>query len=84
MQIRVIATATIAEKVHENTSFERFVNNSLDRHFSGDWGDISEEDAAVNTNAPLHALSAYTNPDGVKIWIKQDYDIITVLFPSEY
>lgn len=84
MQIRVIATVTIAEKVHKITGFERFVHNSLDRHFSGDWGDISEDDAAANTNAPLYALSAYTASDGSKIWIKQDYNVVTVLFPSEY
>ena len=84
MQIRVTATAAIAKKVHKNTGFERFINNSLNRHFSGDWGDISEEDAAANTSDPLYALSAYTAPDGVKIWIKQDYDVVTVLFTSEY
>lgn len=84
MQIRVIATATIAEKAHENTGFKIFVNKSLDRHFSGDWGEMSEDDSAANTSDPLYALSAYTDPNGVKIWIKQDYNIVTVLFPSEY
>lgn len=84
MQIRVIATAAIAKKVHKSTGFERFINNSLDRHFSGDQGEVSEDDSATNTSDPLYVLSAYTDPNGVKIWIKQDYNVVTVLFPFEY
>lgn len=84
MQIKTIATAAIAEKMKTSSNFCKFVISSLDRHFRGDWGEVSMDDSTANTCDPLYALSAYTNLDGIKIWIKQDYDVVTVLFPSEY
>ncbi|WP_024735313.1 hypothetical protein [Enterocloster asparagiformis] len=84
MQIKTIATAAVAEKMQANKHFNDFVYSSLNRHFRSDWGEVSEDDSAANTSDPLYALSAYTNPDGAKIWVKQDYNIVTVLFPSEY
>lgn len=84
MDIKTIATAGIAEKMQTNKDFNDFVYSSLNRHFCGDWGDVSADDAATNAADPLCALSAYTALDGRKIWIKQDYNVVTVLFPSEY
>lgn len=84
MQIKTIATVGIAEKMETSPEFCKFVISSLDRHFCGDWGEVSEDDSAANASDPLYALSAYTDPNDVKIWIKQDYNIVTVLFPSEY
>lgn len=84
MHIKTIVTAAIAEKMETSPEFYRFVISSLDRHFRGDWGEVSGEDSATNTSDPRYALSTYPGPDGVKIWIKQDYNVVTVLFPSEY
>lgn len=84
MKIKTIATAAIAEKIQASDTFHNFVISSITRHLIGDWGEVSAADAEANTNDPHYALSAYTAPDGVKIWIKQDYDVVTVLFPSEY
>ena len=84
MQIKTIATIGITEKMETSPEFCKFVISSLDKHFLGDWGEVSEADSVANTSDPLYALSAYTDPDGVKIWVKQDYNIVTVLFPSEY
>ena len=84
MQIKTISTAAVALKMQANKDFNDFVYSSLNRHFRDDWGEVSEDDSAANTSDPLYALSAYTALDGVKIWIKQDYDVVTVLFPSEY
>lgn len=84
MQIKTIATAGIAEKMKISIEFCKFVISSLDRHFRSDWGEVTEEDAATNTSSPLYALSAYIDPDGVKIWIKQDCNVVTVLFPIGY
>lgn len=84
MQIKTIATAGVAAEMSKADSFNKFVLDSIGRHLSGDWGDVSEDDRETNNAAPLYALSAYAAPDGRKIWIKQDYNVLTVLSPDEY
>lgn len=84
MQIKTIVTAGVAAEMSNSDSFNRFVFNSIHRHLSGDWGEVSEDDRETNNTAPLYALSAYTVPDGRKIWVKQDGGVLTVLFPDEY
>jgi len=62
----------------------------LQRHRRGDWGDLCEEDRAVNRKAVVlgyRLLSAYTLPaSGEKIWIitEADRSMTTLLLPSEY
>jgi hypothetical protein len=67
----------------------------LARHVRGDWGDLSENDRAANERALIpdpesgecdRLLSAYTLPDGSKIWVITEWDrsLTTVLLPSEY
>lgn len=82
MQVKTIFTAKIAAEMNASDTFQ-FVLDSIYRHLSGDWGDVSESDAKENTADPLNALSIYTASDGVKIWVKQDYNILTVAFPDE-
>jgi len=67
----------------------------LQRHASGDWGDLCAEDktaneAALKTGARI--MSAYHLADGTKIWIITDATIdeegnrlaTTILLPDEY
>lgn len=61
----------------------------LDRHVSGDWGDVSMEDAKANQealNSGSRLLSAYAIADCVRIWIITEArgTCTTVLLPSEY
>lgn len=84
MTIKTFMTARVAEKINEDNTFNQFVIDSINRHLSGDWGEVCEEDAELNNRNPLNAMSAYIAPDGVKIWIKQDFDFLTVLFPDKY
>ncbi len=84
MTIKTFMAARVAEKINADDTFKQFVIDSLDRHLSGDWSEVYEEDAALNNSNSLNAMSTYTAPDGVKIWIKQDFDFLTVLFPDEY
>ena len=84
MQIKTIATAGVAAEMSNSDSFNQFVFDSIRRHLSSDWGEVSENDRETNNAATLYALSAYTAWDGRKIWIKQDCNILTVLFPDEY
>lgn len=84
MHIKKVATARVEAEMRSSDSFTQFVLSSIRRHRSGDWGEVSEEDKQANNDDPLCALSAYTAPDSRKIWIKQDYNVLTVLFPDEY
>jgi hypothetical protein len=88
----IVATPGALEALERNESngFEY-----LRRHCSGDWGDLCEEDKAANDDAIVDGsriLSAYTLPDGEKLWIITDGVIdangrryaTTLLLPEEY
>jgi len=67
----------------------------LQRHASGDWGDLCAEDRKANDDAlktGARILSAYCLADDTKIWIITDATIdeqgnrlaTTLLLPDEY
>lgn len=61
----------------------------LERHLSGDWGDVCEEDRQENELSLKNGwriLSAYTLKNGVKFWIitEADRSSTTFLLPEEY
>jgi hypothetical protein len=61
----------------------------LDRHVHGDWGDLDEHDQWENERALLageRLLSAYTLPDGTRLWIitEADRSATMLLLPNEY
>jgi hypothetical protein len=61
----------------------------LERHVTGDWGDLVEEDQRENELAlksGFRLLSAYRLGDETKIWIITEHDrsATTLLLPSEY
>jgi hypothetical protein len=61
----------------------------VQRHQSGDWGEVPEEDRQKNEFSVTHGfrlLSAYTLRTGVRIWITTEADrsATTVLLRSEY
>ena len=66
------------------------VQRLVDRHVTGDWGDMVDEDKAANDRALLdgsRVFSAYLLPDGeTKIWVitEADRSATTLLLPSEY
>ena len=65
------------------------VTTGLIRHTGGDFGDVSEEDRALNEEAVEtgdRILSAYHDRNGVKFWIITEWDrsATTILLPSEY
>lgn len=62
----------------------------IQRHVSGDWGDLDPEDKALNDEAVKPAtqsrvMSAY-NIGSDKLWIITEWDrsATTLLLPSEY
>lgn len=61
----------------------------LNRHCSGDWGDVDPADAAENelsVEQGFRILSAYTTHKGVRLWIitEADRSATTILLPDEY
>ncbi len=61
----------------------------LERHASGDWGDVPPEDARENEyalNRGFRVLSSYPLPGGERVWIitEADRSATTLLLPSEY
>jgi hypothetical protein len=66
----------------------------LDRHITGDWGDLSEDDREANESSlkdGSRILSAYHTTCGTKIWIVTEAadddgqrEATTILLPDEY
>jgi hypothetical protein len=61
----------------------------VERHRSGDWGEVGSEDWAANDRAVSggdRILSAYKLKDQMKIWIitEADRSATTLLLPDEY
>ena len=61
----------------------------IDRHLSGDWGDLDPEDAAMNDLALTageedRILSSYLIAPEVKVWVITEWDrsVTTLLLPS--
>lgn len=78
---RVVATPGVLQL---NIDLHRYLN----RHVSGDWGELDPEDWAHNNaaiNQQSRILSAYTTPKG-RIWIitEADRSSTCILLPSEY
>jgi hypothetical protein len=61
----------------------------LQRHATGDWGDLCTDDINANNDALQYGdrlLSSYVISDSCKVWVITEYDrsVTTVLLPSEY
>jgi hypothetical protein len=61
----------------------------VERHASGDWGDVPSEDASENEYSLKHGfrvLSSYPLPGGERVWIitEADRSSTCILLPSEY
>lgn len=83
---QVVATpaAIVAIEFAHTTAHEL-----LQRHMSGDWGDLSEEDKALNDRAVEEGeriLSAYTLSEGERLYIITEWDrsATAILLASEY
>lgn len=61
----------------------------LQKHLSGDWGSVDDEDAKSNDEAVKNGeriLSSYRIGEHTRIWIITEWDrsATTLLLPSEY
>ncbi len=83
---RLVATPGALEALEENRENGM---EYLSRHLAGDWGDLCEADKEENelsVKEGFRILSAYTLPDGLKLWIitEADRSVTTLLLPCEY
>ncbi len=81
---QVVATPAIVDDVPRAE-----ILNAIQRHESGDWGTVCEEDARANDMAlkdGTRVLSVYDTSAGQKIFVitEADRSATTVLFPREY
>ena len=88
----IVATRAVSDAMKEAPdTFKVFAKQCMCRHWTGDWGDMTEDDKAMNDEAVrqgnLRIFSAYENPDNpeLNLWIitEADRSVTTLLFPSE-
>ena len=65
------------------------VQSLLQRHATGDWGDLCTEDTQANNDALQYGdrlLSSYVLSESCKVWVITEWDrsVTTILLPSEY
>jgi hypothetical protein len=75
-------------RIIESTQFAKFVQQSLTRHATRDWGEVCPDDWKQNDlslEQGFRIFSAYHNGTE-KIWIitEADRSTTTILFPDEY
>ena len=85
---QIVWTRGVNDRVAVDTSFSKFVVESLKRHANCDWGQLTTEDKRANDislKEGLRLFSAYQHND-VKLWIitEADRSVTTILFPEEY
>lgn len=89
-----VCTGSINEMMRSDPCFASWVASCLERHCTGDWGDISKDDREMNNEAVRmmaegrsmdSVMSSYTK-DGIEIWIITECDnsVTTILRPEEY
>lgn len=93
---RMVCTRGVADAAQSRPELNRFVTTCLQRHRTGEWGDIDAHDIAANDGAAVtgqRVLSVYELPDSIIdvtsddcLWVITDagHETTTVLWPSEY
>lgn len=81
---RLVATPNALEHISDPE-----IMAALQRHLTGDWGDVDEHDREENElslKEGFRLLSVYRSARGVKFWIitEADRSATTVLLPEDY
>lgn len=91
---QTVCTGSIDVMMRSDPCFASWVASCLERHCTGDWGDISEDDWEMNDESvrqekergfPDSLMSNYKF-ETMDIWIitESDRTITTILLPEEY
>lgn len=87
---QLVCTKRISTKMEQDEKFKKFVELSLNKYASGNWGDTCNEDAKLNDIAMRNGyriVAVYRQEEtNIVIWIitESDRSITTILFPDEY
>jgi hypothetical protein len=87
---QIVCTRGVADMMADNPVFSEFVQSSINRHFSGNWGEVDPADKEANDyalTAGERLLSSYICEKlMLKLWIitEADRSATTALFPNEY
>ena len=93
---QVVVTAKLISEIEKEGMEPAALVPYLDRHVTGDWGEVDKHDHGVNQSAVksgARILSAYDMPSVGRIWIITDAawtddvqtrEVTTILFPSDY
>ena len=87
----IVMTANLQHRLSATIpeSWAQELQAMINRHVSGDWGDLEEFDRQQNHNAVKDGsriFSAYHTSDGTKVWIitEADRSSTTALLPEDY
>ncbi len=85
---QVVTTRGVAAFLEQQGNDNQTLFRLLQRHVSGDWGEVCATDKKSNNDAletGQRLLSAY-DLFGRKVWVITEWDrsVTTVLFPEEY
>lgn len=86
---RLVMTATVASFIESNHKFAEETKTALLRYSFYDWGELCDEDKALNDSAVLSGeariLAKYATSEGnVYIITEWDRSVTTILFTEEY
>ena len=88
---RTVMTANLQYQLKEAdpVGWEEELKGFIDRHVTGDWGNLEEEDRKDNQlslERGFRIFSSYTPSLGIKLYIitEADRSITTALLPDDY
>ena len=84
----IMVTKGVADLARDNQDFTAFVQQSLDRYRTGDWGDKNGEQGQLNTQnleKSMRLFASYESGDFPEIWITTtpDRSYTTIMFPDD-
>lgn len=85
----LLFTSAINAKIAMDKGFAKFILDSLRRYHSGDWGDLCDEDKAMNDRAVANGddriVAKYAHGDeAIYIITEWDRSATTVMFTYDY
>lgn len=84
----VVMTRGISDAIENNFKFFNEVMIAFNRYVNNDWGNLCEEDKAINKYALTHnarILARYETSEGpIYIITEWDRSVTTILFVDEY
>lgn len=86
---QTVVTRGINDRIAEDAKFAKFITESFARYIRCDWGELCEEDKAMNDSAVKNnddrIVAKYSfNDEDIYIITEWDRSVTTILFTYEY